>query len=87
MGISTDDVETQRKFKERYALPYPLLSDAGGKVASQYGGLVPIVGVAHRVSFVLGGDGRIVEIVSGSDAIDPTRAVAACGNRPPGGRP
>jgi peroxiredoxin Q/BCP len=78
VGISTDSVETQRRFKEQYGLPYPLLSDAEGVVARQYGGVVPIVGVANRATFVVGQDGRITEIVTGGDAIDPSRSIAAC---------
>ena len=79
MGISTDSVETQRKFKAQHALPYPLLSDEGGKVARLYGGVVPVVGVANRATWVIGADGRIIEVITGSDALDPTRAVSACG--------
>jgi peroxiredoxin Q/BCP len=71
-------VETQRRFKEQYGLPYPLLSDADGSVSRRYGGVVPIVGVANRATFVVGQDGRITEIVTGGDAIDPTRSIAAC---------
>jgi peroxiredoxin Q/BCP len=82
VGISTDSVETQRRFKEQYGLPYPLLSDGDGSVARKYGGVVPIVGVANRATFVVGKDGRITEIVAGGDAIDPTRSIAAC--TPPG---
>ena len=78
MGISTDSVETQRKFKEEYKLPYPLLSDADGKVADQYGGRIPVVGVANRATYVVGADGLIKEIVTGSSAIDPNSAIAAC---------
>jgi peroxiredoxin Q/BCP len=78
VGISTDDVATQKRFKDTYGLPYPLLSDPGGKVARQYGGVVPIVGVANRATFVVSQDGRIAEIVAGSDAIDPTASIAAC---------
>jgi len=81
VGISTDSVETQRRFKEQYGLPYPLLSDADGTVARQYGGVVPFVGVANRATFVVGADGRISEIVTGGDAIDPTRSIAACPTR------
>lgn len=47
-------------------------------VARRYGGVVPIVGVANRATFVVGRDGRIVEIVKGGDAIDPSRSIAAC---------
>jgi peroxiredoxin Q/BCP len=78
VGISTDSVETQKKFKEQHSLPYPLLSDANGGVARRYGGVVPIIGLANRATFVVGQDGRIAEIVAGGDAIDPTRSIASC---------
>ncbi len=60
-------------------MPYPLLSDPGGKVATQYAGLVPVVGLSRRASFVLERDGHVKEIVEGGDAIEPGRALAACG--------
>ena len=50
VGISTDDRATQKRFKEENQLPYPLLSDAGGKVADQYGGTMPVFGVANRAT-------------------------------------
>lgn len=78
MGISTDTVETQKKFKEELKLPYPLLSDQGGAVAKQYGGTIPVVGLANRATYVVGKDGRVKEIITGSDAIDPARAISAC---------
>lgn len=78
VGISTDDVVTQKKFRDENQLPFPLLSDAGGKVAKKYGGTVPLLGLAHRTTFVIGQDGVIKEIVSGGDAINPAGAVAAC---------
>jgi peroxiredoxin Q/BCP len=78
VGISTDSVETQKKFKDEYKLPYPLLSDSGGKVAKQYGGTIPVVGLANRATFVLDKDGTIKEIVKGGDAIDPAGAIKSC---------
>lgn len=69
---------TQRRFKETYRLPYPLLSDADGKVARQYGGVIPVVGLAYRVTYVVGQDGRIADIVTGNRAIDPAASIAAC---------
>jgi peroxiredoxin Q/BCP len=77
-GISTDTVETQKKFKAEYKLPYELLSDPDGKVAKQYSGTMPVVGVDNRANFVIGQDGKITEIVEGGDAIDPNAAIAAC---------
>lgn len=83
VGISTDDVETQKRFKAEMKLPFPLLSDKDGKVASKYGGTVAVLGLANRTTFVLAGDGTIQEIVSGNAAIDPGGAIAAC---PVGGK-
>lgn len=78
VGISTDDVATLKKFRDENQLPFPLLSDAGGKVAKQYGGTVLIIGLANRATFVLGQDGNVKEIVSGGDAINPAGAITAC---------
>jgi peroxiredoxin Q/BCP len=78
LGISTDDVATQRRFKTEYKLPYPLLSDASGKVADQYTGTVPVVGVAKRSNVVIGQDGLVVQVVEGGDAVDPNGAIALC---------
>jgi thioredoxin-dependent peroxiredoxin len=78
VGISVDDVETLKRFREANRLPFPLLSDEGGKVAKQYGGTVPVVGVANRATFVLDRDGTVSEIVTGSEAVNPASAIAAC---------
>lgn len=78
VGISTDDVATQRRFKDQHQLPYPLLSDAGGKIAKRYGGTVPLLGVANRATFVVAQDGVVKQIVTGGDAIDPAGAIVAC---------
>lgn len=78
VGISVDSVETQRKFKERYQLPFPLLSDEGGKVAAQYSGKMPLIGFAKRANIVVGQDGLVKAIVEGGDAVDPTSAIASC---------
>jgi len=78
IGISTDDVATLKRFRDENKLPYPLLSDAGGKVAKQYGGTIAVIGLANRATFVLEVDGKVKEIVTGNDAINPTGAIAAC---------
>ncbi len=78
LAISVDDVETLKRFKAELKLPYTLLSDEGGKVADQYGGKIPVLGVANRASFVVDQDGTVKEIATGSDALDPTKAIAAC---------
>jgi len=77
-GVSVDSVETQKKFKAEYKLPYPLLSDEGGKVAKLYSGTIPVVGLANRANFVIGQDGTITKIIEGGDAVDPNAAIASC---------
>ena len=78
VGVSTDSVETLKKFKEEFKLPFLLLSDAKGEVADKYGGRVPVLGLANRATYVIGQDGKVLEIVTGGDAIDPSSAISAC---------
>ena len=37
MGVSKDDLESHAKFREKYSLSFPLLSDPEGKVLNAYG--------------------------------------------------
>jgi peroxiredoxin len=79
LGVSTDDLATQKKFSESLGLPFPLLADPDAAVAKAYGvdGML-FTSMAHRVTFVIGADGRIVQVLEGSDAIDPLGTLAAC---------
>ncbi len=36
-GVSGDNIESHTKFKEKFSLPYPLLSDPGLEAAKKYG--------------------------------------------------
>jgi peroxiredoxin Q/BCP len=78
VGISVDPVATQRKFKEENQLPYPLLSDEGGKVARMYGGTMAVFGVANRATFVVDQDGTVKDVLTGGDALDPGGAIGSC---------
>jgi peroxiredoxin Q/BCP len=37
LGVSKDDEESHRRFKEKYGLPFALLSDLDGDVVERYG--------------------------------------------------
>jgi peroxiredoxin Q/BCP len=82
VAVSTDDSATQKRFKESVKAPYQLLSDPDGKIASQYGGTIPVVNVvkplAKRVTFVIDGSGTVQQIVTGNDAVDPAAAISSC---------
>jgi thioredoxin-dependent peroxiredoxin len=51
-GASTDPVDSLKMFAEALQLKFPLLSDAEGKIAKQFGVLVD-KGYARRVTFVI----------------------------------
>jgi peroxiredoxin Q/BCP len=80
MGISTDDLDTLKRFKAETKAQFPLLSDSGGKAAAEFVGLMPIPGVklAKRGNVVIGEDRKVKDIVVGNDAVDPTSAVSSC---------
>ena len=59
VGISTDSVDSHRKFAEHHDLPLRLLSDAGGKVSSRYGAKSIIPGRTARSVFVIDADGKL----------------------------
>ncbi len=60
-GISTDSVETLRKFAEKYGVGFPLLSDRGGALAARLGILKR---TAERVTYILH-NGRVVKVIKG----------------------
>jgi peroxiredoxin len=59
VGISTDDGATQCRFAETIGTRFPLIADANGAIAASFGVRWPILGLARRVTFVVGTDRRI----------------------------
>ncbi len=65
LGVSPDDVASHRKFKAKYALPFPLLADTDHAVAEAYGawGEKSMYGKKYfgilRMTFIIDGAGRI----------------------------
>ncbi|SDP98903.1 peroxiredoxin [Lentzea jiangxiensis] len=64
VGISRDDVATQKKFAELNGFDYPLLADVDGEVAQRFGvkrrfGPMPV----KRHTFVIGTDRVVLEVV------------------------
>jgi peroxiredoxin len=57
--VSADDQATAERFAESLALPYPLVGDPGGKILEAWGVRIPLLGLARRVTFVVGRDGRV----------------------------
>ncbi len=68
LGVSPDTTQAQKKFQEKFHLPFPLLADADKKAAIAYGVLKEknmygkkVMGVA-RTTFVIGPEGKIEHI-------------------------
>jgi peroxiredoxin len=53
IGISTDSFETQCKFAEKMSVAFPMIADADKKISAAYDVLWPVVGITHRVTFVI----------------------------------
>jgi peroxiredoxin Q/BCP len=68
LGVSTDSVESHRKFAEKFELPFRLLADADRNIVNAYGvwGEKTFLGRrylgTHRVTFLIGPEGRIRKI-------------------------
>ena len=65
VGISADGVDRQHQFSTRHGFDYPLLSDKDRSVAEAYGvkrglGVLP----TKRATFVIGTDGRLIDVIS-----------------------
>jgi thioredoxin-dependent peroxiredoxin len=63
LGVSADDVKSHAAFSEKYHLPFPILADPGHAIIDAYGVRMPVMGIAKRVTFIIGRDGVIREIL------------------------
>lgn len=66
VGISADPVDKQARFAEQQQFNYPLLSDAEGVVATQFGvkrGLLGKLMPVKRMTFVIDSDRKVLEVI------------------------
>jgi thioredoxin-dependent peroxiredoxin len=68
LGISPDTPKAQKKFQEKFKLPFPLLADADKKVADAFGVLQEknmygkkVMGI-ERTTFVIGPDRTLLHV-------------------------
>lgn len=68
LGISADKPSAQKKFKDKYDLPYTLLADADKKIADKFGVIKEknmygkkVMGIA-RTTFLISPEGKIAHI-------------------------
>jgi thioredoxin-dependent peroxiredoxin len=82
-GISADKPSAQKKFKEKYDLPYSLLSDEDKAMAKKFGVLKEkslygrkYMGI-DRTTFVIGPEGKISAVINGVKPEEHAAAVIA----------
>ncbi len=61
-GVSLDPPESHRRFREKYNLNFPLLTDEGGRAADALGVLREGGRKANRVTFLLAPGGSIAKV-------------------------
>lgn len=77
-----DDAPAMKKFKESLKAEYSFVPDPQGKVVGAYDVKAGPLPFAQRFTFVIGQDRKVLQVQTGSDAIDPGGAIKACPIRP-----
>ena len=79
VGMSIDDSFSHKKFAEKYNLPFPLLSDASGEVASLYGALnnFLVIKLAKRYTYLINPQGKIAKIYLSVDTSKHSQEIIA----------
>jgi len=62
VGISADNVDKQKQFSDKYTFDFPLLSDPDKTVAKEFG-VKRGIGPNKRTTFVIDGDGTVLEVI------------------------
>lgn len=62
LGVSLDNIETQKKFKKEHKLPFELLSDSNKDIARAYNTLGFMGLYTKRVTFLISPEGKIAHV-------------------------
>jgi len=63
IGVSFDTAEAHKSFIANHKLNFRLIPDPDGKLADQYGVRLPNRPMADRVSFLIGKDGKVINVI------------------------
>jgi peroxiredoxin len=63
LGMNTNGIGSHKKFQERDAFPFPLVSDFYGEATKAYGLWDPDEGKARRAVVLVGQDGRVRHVL------------------------
>lgn len=83
IGVSRDDAKSHREFTKSHELPFALAADADGKLQAAWGVPSKLPGIAARVTFLVGRDGKIARVWPEVDpAVDASNVLAAAEQLP-----
>ena len=84
LGVSYDSPEKNRKFAEKNALPFRLLSDRDHELAKAVGAGRALIPLAKRISYLVGAEGVVLKAypkvdsaTHASEVLEDYRALAA----------
>jgi len=61
-GVSVQDPKSHKSFCSKEGIPYTLLADTEKKMSADYGVLIPGIGIANRVTYIIGADGKVAYV-------------------------
>ncbi len=87
LGVSMDSPFANKAFADQTGVTFPLLSDIGGKVSTEYGLYKEYdkfntkIPAARRATYLIDTNGKVVEMQIDAEAVDPTKTVTLCERR------
>ncbi len=78
LGVSMDSPFSNKAWAEKIGVTFPLLSDWGGDVTKKYGLFNQQYKAPRRATFLIGKDGKVLEVQMDKQAIDTHNVVDAC---------
>ena len=70
IGVSADSQETADRFRESLDLPFAVVGDHSGHILRAYRVRWPLIGLARRVTYVVGRDRKIRSVYESQRKVD-----------------
>ncbi len=84
-GVSRDSAESHEKFRKAHDLPFAMVADEKGDAQRSYGVPSHMPGIAARVTFLVGKDGKIARVWPDVDPVANVSEVLAAAKQAEGG--
>ena len=75
IGVSADTERSHQEFARKHELPFSLLADPDHVLIRKYGVGMPLIGISRRVTFIIGKDGVIRQVITDTRTRDHDRQV------------